>query len=262
MAETNQIQLERCGAIAWITLNRAEKLNALTTTMLDALEHYVGELANDRECRAVALSATGEKAFCAGADITAWSELPPLEMWRFWTRRGHEVFERIERLPQPVVVLVDGIAYGGGLELALSGDLIMATERSRFAFPEVGIAAVPGWGGTLRLAERIGISRAKQMIFTGEPVSGSTAEGWGLVNSLYPDRDALYSGATEVLQRIAGNAPVAVAAAKQLLRVHQQNRGSGAAMEALAGGLTALTEDGAEGIAAFREKRPPRFKGF
>lgn len=252
---------DRIGAITRITLNRPEKLNALTTEMLDLLERCIGGIASDRECRGVVIAAAGEKAFCAGADINAWAELPPIEMWRFWTQRGHEVFERIERLPQPVIVLVDGIAYGGGLELALAGDLIVATERSRFAFPEVGIATVPGWGGTARLAERVGISRAKQMILTGEPVPGTLAEEWGLVNTLFPDRRAMERGTDTVMERIAGNSPVAVTAAKQLLRTYQHSRWNSAAMESLAGGLAALTIDGAEGIAAYREKRTPLFRG-
>ncbi|TVR67077.1 MAG: enoyl-CoA hydratase/isomerase family protein [Spirochaetaceae bacterium] len=252
---------ERLGRTARITLNRPEKLNALTLEMLDLLEGAAREIGRDAECRGVILDATGEKAFCAGADINAWADLPPLEMWRSWTRRGHEVFEALERLPQPLLVLVDGIAYGGGLELALTGDLLLATQRSRFAFPEVRVAAVPGWGGTLRLAERLGLSRAREMIFTGDPVDAATAAEWGLVNRLYHDRTEMENAARELLDRIAENAPVAVAATKQLLRVHQHSRWTGAAMESLAGGLTAMTGDGAEGIASFREKRPPRFEG-
>lgn len=261
MAAAAPVTIEQHGAIARITLNRPEKLNALNPEMLDLLEGATREIGRNAECRVVLLSGAGDRAFCAGADINAWAELPPLEMWRTWTRRGHEVFGMLERLPQALLVLIDGIAYGGGLELALAGDLILATGSSRFAFPEVRIAAVPGWGGTIRLAERIGLARAKEMILTGDPVEAAPAAQWGLVNRLYPDRVELESAAVELAERIAANAPVAVTAAKQLLRMHQHDRATGAAMESLAGGLTAMTDDGAEGIRSFREKRPPRYEG-
>ena len=256
-----KIVYARQGQFAQITLNRPAKLNAIDGEMLDTLERLAAEIDGDSSCRGVMLGAAGGRAFCAGADIKAWSELPPLEMWRYWTRRGHDVFERIERLLQPTVALVDGIAYGGGLELALSCDLLLATESSRFAFPEVSIAAIPGWGGTARLAERVGVSRAKQMIFSGEPVSAAVAADWGLANSVYSDRAAMEQAAAALLERIGRNAPVAVAAVKQLLRTHQQSRFSAGAMESIAGGLTALTQDGAEGIASFREKRAADFQG-
>lgn len=260
-ARSTRIAHETRDGVTRITLNRPEKLNALDTEMLDTLERLAAEIDLDRGCRAVLLDAAGDRAFCAGADIKEWGGLAPLEMWRFWIRRGHDVFERIERLLQPTIALIDGIAYGGGLELALTCDLLYATEGSRFAFPETGIAAVPGWGGTMRLAERVGIARAKQMVFTGEPISAPVAADWGLLNGVYPDRSAMNDAASAVCARIAGNAPVAIAAVKQVLRTHQQSRWTGGVLESLAGGLSALTADGAEGIASFREKRPPRYRG-
>ena len=256
-----KILFERQDSLARITLNRPAKLNTLDDEMLDTLERLVIDIDRDPACRAVIICANGEKAFCAGADINAWGDLPPLEMWRWWTRRGHDIFGRIEGLLQPSIALVDGIAYGGGLELALSCDLLLATQRSRFAFPETAVAAVPGWGGTLRLSERVGVSRAKQMIFTGDPISADSAAEWGLVNVVYADREAMEQAATAIIERIGRNAPVAVAAVKQLLRLHQSSRYGAGAMESLAGGLTALTQDGAEGIASFRQKRSPDFHG-
>ncbi len=258
---STRITHETHDGVTRITLNRPEKLNALDTGMLDTLERLTAQIDLDSACRTVLLDAAGDRAFCAGADIKEWGGLAPLEMWRFWIRRGHDVFERIERLLQPTIALIDGIAYGGGLELALTCDLLYATEGSRFAFPETGIAAVPGWGGTMRLAERIGVARAKQMVFTGEPISAAVAADWGLLNAVFADRTAMNDAATAVCERIAGNAPVAIAAVKQSLRTHQQSRWTGGVLESLAGGLSALTSDGAEGIASFREKRPPQYRG-
>ncbi len=260
--EQKEVLLKIDGHTAEITLNRPGKLNALNPGMLSLLEKYVREIDENRDIRAVLIKAEGApRAFCAGADITAWAELDPQDMWRIWTRRGHRIFGSIEKLSIPVVTAVDGIAFGGGLELALAGDIILATSPSRFAFPETCIAAVPGWGGTFRLAERIGAARAKQMIFTGEPLGAGTAALWGLVNEVCEDAKSLEKRVSDIIGRIAANAPVSVSCSKQLLQLHDRPRELYGAMEAVAGGFSAMTWDGTEGIKAFFEKRPPNFIG-
>jgi enoyl-CoA hydratase len=242
--------------IATITLNRGDKLNALTPAMLARLEAIAAELEQNRDVRVVLLTGHG-RAFCVGADIYAWSALEPLQMWRQWIRDGHRVFDRIAHLPQPVIAVLNGYTFGGGLELALAADLRLAAEGIQLALPEVTLGTIPGWAGTQRLPALIGAARAKQMIFTGQRVDASTAEGWGLVNEVIP-AEGLLDRAREIAESIARNAPVAVQLSKQLVDGASHN---GATLEALASGLTAYTDDLQEGLAAFRERRPPNFQG-
>ncbi len=257
--EEDRVLVGRQGSIATLTLNRPEKLNAIDPPMLRHLEAALAELERDREVRVVLLTGAGERAFCVGADVNAWAALDPLGMWRNWIPEGHRVFDRFARLRQPVIAVLNGLAFGGGLELALAADLRLAVEGAELTMPEVKLGTVPGWGGTSRLPALIGASRAKQLILTGARVDAATAERWGLVNEVHP-RDALSPRARALAEQIAANAPVAVQLAKQLIDGISVG-GAGMASEALAGALAATTEDGQEGVAAFREKRAPRFKG-
>lgn len=242
--------------IATITLNRPEKLNALTPLMLAQLEGIAAELEQNEEVRVVLLTGSG-RAFCVGADIYAWSALEPLQMWRQWIRNGHRVFDRLARLPQPIIAVLNGYTFGGGLELALAADLRLAAETVQLALPETTLGTIPGWAGTQRLPRLIGAGRAKQMIFTGARIDAATAERWGLVNEVMA-ADALQTRARELAESIARNAPVAVQAAKQLI---DGELTSAVTLEALASGMTAFTADLQEGLAAFRERRSPDFQG-
>ncbi len=247
------------GPVATVTLNRPDKLNAIDPAMLGRLEDVCGSLAGERDVRVVLLTGAGERAFCVGADINAWSGLAPLEMWRWWIRDGHRAFERLARLPQPVIAVLNGHAFGGGLELALAADLRVAAEGIELALPEAKLGTVPGWGGTGRLPGLIGASRAKRMVFTGGRIDAATAERWGLVDEVAP-RQELMARAHALAAEIAANAPLSVQIAKSLIDGADGNA-SGVTLEALAGALAATTNDGREGVAAFRERRPPRFKG-
>jgi enoyl-CoA hydratase/carnithine racemase len=244
------------GPVATITLNRPEKLNALTLPMLAALEAALVTIDADPEIRVVVIKGSGSKAFSAGADVVAWSSLAPLDMWRTWTRTGHRVMERLESLRQPTIAALNGIAYGGGLELALACDLRLAADHVKLAAPEVGIATVPGWGMTTRLATVIGPARAKQMILTGLPIDAERAASWGLVSEVVPAAE-LGSATDELAARIAAQAPVAVQVAKELIDATRPRT----SLEALGGGLTAFTDDAREGQAAFRERRTPEYGG-
>jgi len=255
MSQPAKVKFAIQGAIARVTLDRPEKLNALDPEMLTALEDAVTQAENSPRVRVIVLAAAGEKAFCVGADILAWTALSPLEMWSEWVRRGHRIFERLERARQPVVCAIQGFAYGGGLEVALACDLRIATDSARFAMPEVKLGTIPGWGGTDRLPRLIGSARAKQMIFTGEPIAADVAERWGLVNEVVPAA-SLSHRVTELAEKIATNAPVAVQTAKQLITSR-----SSATLESLAGAVNAFSDDAKEGLAAFREKRSPKFEG-
>ena len=255
MNQTTKVNFTIEGRIARITLDRPEKLNALDPEMLAALENAVSEAEQSREVRVIVLAASGEKAFCVGADILAWTALSPLDMWSQWVRRGHRVFERLERAKQPVICAIQGFAYGGGLELALACDIRIVTDSARFAMPEVKLGTIPGWGGTDRLPRLVGSARAKQMIFTGEPIAAEVAERWGLANEVVPAA-SLVDRARALAEKIAGNAPVAVQTAKQLIA-----NSSSATLESLAAAVNAFSDDAKEGLAAFREKRLPKFEG-
>jgi enoyl-CoA hydratase len=255
MTRSSKIKFAVEGAIARIMLDRSEKLNALDPEMLSALENAVEQAEHSGEVRVIILEAAGEKAFCVGADILAWTALSPLAMWSEWVRRGHRIFDRLEQARQPVICAIQGYAFGGGLELALACDLRIAADSARFALPEVKLSTVPGWGGTSRLPKLIGSGRAKQMIFTGEQIPADIAERWGLVNEVVPV-SSLTDRVSALAEKIAANAPVAVQTAKQLLATP-----SVANFESLASAVNAFSDDAKEGLAAFREKRPPKFEG-
>ncbi len=249
-----RLTLSREGHNATITLDRPEKLNALDPAMLARLDAILAELDHDPEVRVVVLTGAGERAFCVGADITAWAALEPLAMWRSWVREGHRVFDRLAGLRQPTICAINGYAFGGGLELALATDIRLVAAEAELAMPETKIGTLPGWAGTRRLPELVGPARAKQMVFTGARLDAATAERWGLVNEVVP-RAGLLARARALAGEIAANAPVAVQLAKAAID------GRAAALEAVAGALAATTADGREGVASFREKQAPTFKG-
>jgi enoyl-CoA hydratase len=249
---------ERDGTILMLSLNRPDKLNAIDGAMLDALDEVLGEIERDREIRAVILTGAG-RAFSAGADIKEWTALTPLEFGRSWGLRGHALFDRLAALPPPVIAAINGIAFGGGLELALCADVRIASEQARLGLPEVTIAALPGWGGTQRLPRLIGAGRAKHMILTGQPIDAARAESWGLVSETVAG-DALLARARELAAQIAANAPIAVQAAKRLIDAAFPVTPA-ATLETQAGALCGATEDAQEGRASFLERRPPRYQG-
>jgi enoyl-CoA hydratase len=240
--------------IATLTLNRPAKLNAIGPGMLTDLDRQLADIDGDPDVRAVIITGSGDRAFSVGADVNAWSALEPLDMWRGWVRDGHRVLQRLAHLRQPTIAAINGYAFGGGLELALAADIRIAADAATFALPETKIGTLPGWAGTKRLPEAIGMARSKQMIFSGGRIDAATAERWGLVNEVV-DRATLMDRCRALAAEIATNAPIPVQLAKAVIN------GDEAAPEALAGALAAGTEDGREGIAAFREKRAPRFTG-
>ena len=249
-------------AIATITLNRPEKLNAISLAMLEQIEAAVAALEQNRDARVVILTGAGERAFSVGADVKEWEQViagDPMAMWRAWDRPGHRVFDRLARLHLPTIAALNGLAFGGGLELALTCDLRVAVGHAEFAFPETKIGTQPGWMGSQRLPAMIGVARAKEMILTGARVKAEVAERWGLVNEVVP-RDQLSVRAHALANDIAANAPLAVQFAKTIIDAGT-GRGVEIALEGLAAALGATTRDGREGPAAFREKRAAQFVG-
>lgn len=247
------------GHVALVTLQRPQKLNVLSWSMLDELEVAARRIDADPDVRVVVLTGAGEKSFCAGADIGEWSALQPLDMWRRWVRRGHQVFDQWAHLRQPVIVAINGIAFGGGLELAITGDLRIAADHVLFALPETSISTCPGWSGTQRLVRLIGASRAKYLALSGLRVSAAHALDCGLVHEVVP-MSQLRERALSLADELAAKAPVALQLTKQLLNA-AAGEGGACTLEAAAGALAASTEDAREGLESFRAKRAPRYQG-
>jgi enoyl-CoA hydratase len=250
-------RIERDGA-AWaqIELNRPEKGNALTMPMLRQLAGIVARIETDREVRAVVIRGRG-RFFSTGGDIEAWGSLSPHEMARDWILPGIEVFDRVASLPQPVIAVLNGHALGGGLELALAADLRIALQTARLGAPEVTLGMISGWMGVCRLAETIGVARARHMLLLGTPITAAQALGWGLVTAVAEDDADLDRQLAAWLERICANGPAAMALTKGILAtMHRdlRHQHASAAAEALG------TEDSREGVRAFREKRKPGYR--
>jgi enoyl-CoA hydratase len=253
---TGQVSVAVADTVATICLDRPGKHNALTPEMLEQLEQILVRLDAERSVRVVVVTGAGDRSFCAGADIQRFKALHPLDMWAQWTRRGHRVFDCLAGLRQPTVAAVSGNAYGGGLEIALACDLRVVADDATLGLTEVGIGTLPGWGGTGRLRALAGAGRAKEMIFTGEPLTADRALAWGVANHIVP-KDEVIRSARALAIKIAGRAPIAVQMAKQAIDAGDAYQ----ALEQVSSAATAFTDDAAEGLASFGEKRSPRYSG-
>lgn len=244
------------GEWAEITLNRPQKGNAITLPMLDEIEGHVRGLKTARNIRALVLRGNG-RFFCTGGDIEAWGALTPNAMSNQWALRGIQVLEMIAALPQPVIAAISGHALGGGLELALMADLRVAVKAANLGTPEVGLGMISGWTGVCRLAEIVGVARARELTLLGSPISAERAYDWGLLNALADDADAMELQIVSWLDQIFANSAPAIALTKSLLQAMHADFGL---HHAAAAGLARSTEDSGEGIAAFRAKRKPVFR--
>lgn len=254
------VVLELKGALAVVRLDRPEKMNALSRRMLEELGEAFARVELERDVRACILTGAGERAFCAGTDIaelSALDESGALEA----ARRGQEVCERIERFGVPVIAAVNGLAAGGGCELALSCHLRIASTVAQFSLPETKLGVIPAYGGTQRLARIIGRGRALEMMLTGASMSAIEAERAGLVNRITtPER--LLAEAESLAGEIAGLAPLAIRACLEAVtRGIEMPLPEGLALEAKLFSSLFSTEDMREGTSAFLEKRAPVFKG-
>ncbi len=246
--------------VALITVNRPEKLNALSSAVIVELREAFERIHSDPAIRAAILTGAGEKAFVAGADINELAALSAVEL-RAYALRGQAALRLLETCGKPSVAAVNGFALGGGLELAMACTVRFASENARLGQPEVKLGIVPGYGGTQRLPRLVGRGRALEMLLSGEPVTAAEAYRIGLVNAVRPQSELL-AHSREWLEKVLANGPVAVALTLEAVDAGlDANLDAGLRLEAAAFGVTAATEDRREGTRAFLEKRRPAFAG-
>ena len=252
------IRVELEDAVAVVTVDRSEAMNALDLGTLTDLRDRLGELAANESVRVVILTGAGEKAFVAGADIKYMSGLD-VEAAKEWGALGHEAGRLLETMPKPTLAAINGFALGGGCELALACDIRYAASRAKLGQPEVNLGIIPGWGGTQRLARVCGLGIAKELIFTGRMVDADEALRIGLVNAVH---DPVLEKARETATLLAAKSPIALRAMKDLAnRALGGDHANNLAAEGETFGELFSSEDAKEGLAAFAEKREPVFRG-
>ena len=258
--EYESLILDREDSLAIITLNRPRVLNALTFGLLTELKDAVEKLEDDTDIRVLIITGAGDRAFCSGSDVNELDKIGP-ERATAYMRLGQRAFRAIEESGTPVIAAVNGYALGGGSELAQACDLRVAAESAKFGQLEITLGSIPGWGGTQRLPRLIGPAKAKEMVFTGEMIDAQEAYRVGLVNQVCPD-DELMDATKELARKIASKGPIALRVAKWAIdRGLDGSLATGLELETLGVALCTTTEDQLEGTLAFKERRPPVFKG-
>jgi enoyl-CoA hydratase/carnithine racemase len=252
--------VEREDQIAVLTLNRPQVMNSFNFDMLRALRDQVEALRFDPDVRVVIVTGAGDRAFCAGADLKERATLSPIQVKEFiFTIRN--LFTSIEQLPKPVIAAVNGIALGGGTELALACDVRIAARGASMGLTETRLAIIPGAGGTQRLPRIVGKGKAKELIFTGRRVDAEEALAIGLVNEVC-DPEALLPTCKKMAGMMCETGPIAIEQAKYAINYGMEtDLATGLAIESNAYWVTIPTEDRLEGLAAFREKRKPVYRG-
>jgi enoyl-CoA hydratase len=246
--------------IGTITFNRPKALNALNDALLDELSSALDEVAKDDNIRVLILTGSGEKSFVAGADIKEIAQCSPLTGRRV-SKKGQEIFNKLESISIPVIAAVNGFALGGGCEIALACDFIYASEKAKFGLPEITLGLIPGYGGTQRLARLIGKNMAKEMIFTGKMISATEAKDIGLVNQVCPP-DTLMDAVMKTAKNIASKGRFSLETAKRVINSgFEVDLNSGCKIESDAFGLCFANVDAKEGTTAFLEKRAANFEG-
>ncbi len=254
------LRVEEESGVALLTLNRPDVMNSLNFDLLSGLKEQIDGLRFNKDVRVVLITGAGEKAFCAGADLKERATLDELQVKQFiYTIRN--LFTEIEQLNKPVIAAVNGVALGGGTELALACDIRLASENASLGLTETKLAIIPGAGGTQRLPRLIGRAKAKELIFTGRRVNAQEALEIGLVNKVCP-AERLLEEAREMAAMITENGPIALEQAKYAINQGlEADINTGLAIESNAYWITIPTEDRTEGLKAFREKRKPQYKG-
>jgi len=254
------IIFEKDGAIAVLKVNRPKSLNALNPATVKEIAACLEEIRQDSSIRCLIVTGEGDRAFVAGADISAMVNMTATEGHTF-SALGLNVFRQLEILPIPVIAAVNGFALGGGTELALACDLIIAADKAKFGQPEINLGIIPGFGGTQRLARRIGLPLARELIFSGDMIDAETALRYGLANKVVSLAD-LMSEAKALAQKLATKPPVAIRQAKAAINAGiDMDIDNGCRFENEAFALTFATEDKKEGMEAFLGKREAKFTG-
>jgi enoyl-CoA hydratase/carnithine racemase len=258
--EMEFVKLRIDEGIAVMTIDNPP-VNVLSPKVLEELDQAVDEISSDPTARGVVITAAGTNAFCAGADVKTFASIGPQKVPEM-IKLGHIIFNKIEQFDRPVIAAINGLALGGGCELALVCDIRVSSDRARFSQPEVTLGLIPGWGGTQRLSRLIGPAKAKEMIFTGQMVTAQKAFRIGLVNKVVPDGEELRAAMDILRIMIAKASPLAVRTAKRAINQGMQKPLAEALeIEIKAIQEIASSEDLKEGIEAFIQKRPAGFQG-
>lgn len=253
------ITVEKRGRVAVLTINRPDKLNALSSQVHIDGVRALDELKADADVRVVVITGSGEKAFVAGADISEFEGQTPVTQRNTFQKRS--LYNSLDTFPKPVIAMVNGFCLGGGNELAMACDIRIASENAKFSQPEIDLGIMCGGGGTQRLPRLIGEGRAMELALTGDMIDAATAERFGLVNHVYP-LDQLEAETMKLAEKIAEKAPIALQLSKEAVKfASRSNLDEGLRREVDLFAICFSTEDKQEGVAAFLEKRKPEFKG-
>ncbi|MCG8566185.1 MAG: enoyl-CoA hydratase-related protein [Desulfobacterales bacterium] len=254
-----QIKFDVQDRVALLTINRPEKRNALNLETRGEIAQVLDRLSGTTEVGCLVVTGAGDKAFIAGSDLTELSKMSPLEVHAFASTAGQRLYTRFEQLDIPVIAMINGLCLGGGLEVAMACDIRLAADCARLGQPEIHLGIIPGSGGTQRLPALVGQGRAREMVFTGDPVSAHRALEMGLVNRIWPQAE-LYEKTFELASRMAAKSRTALKMAKRTMILGQDSGlTAGLACEALAQAAVFSSPDRTEGMAAFFDKRKPVF---
>lgn len=253
------IVVEREGAVGIVRINRPDKLNAMNTKVKEEITSALADFERDDAVHVAVITGTGDKAFVAGADINEFAGKTPIDQWAAY---GHtSLYNVVERFPKPIFAMINGYCLGGGCELAMACDIRIASDRAQLGQPEVNIGIIPGGGGSQRLPRLVGLGKAMQLILTGDRIDALTAKEIGLVDEVVPHEE-LRARTLEIANKIAEKSPAAIRLAKAAVKASQRMPlDEGLRYEQSLFSIVFSTEDKEEGVRAFLEKRPPKWKG-
>ncbi len=260
MEESNLV-LDVRGPVCWVTINRPEKLNALNAGVIANLGDVIDDLASRSEIRALVITGQGERAFCAGADLEELQDIELRDALKL-LNRGQMTFQRLTELPIPTIAAINGMALGGGLELALACSIRLVSDNAKLGLPEGNLGMIPAFGGTQRLPRLIGLARATELLLTGRFVGAPEAAAIGLATAVHPQAE-LRVAADELARQLTDKSPISMEMILTALRGGTDaDESQGLLLERLAGAVVASGRDQREGIDAFQKKRKPQFRGW